>query len=168
MIIPYKYGTVLEIRVTVNNSAHRTPNCFNQNWIYIPASSVYNKNVICSGIIKVNLDYPARNKFVSLFVKQFVFNISENIRDTNIHSSNNKLYVNIVWFYGYSHGNILAKGFTSQCGTLHLEHYPDKQIHQLDFTFQFNPTPDCYFVVCPPIQTDRQRSCIIQLVPPSV
>ena len=198
MIIPYKYGTVMEIRVTVNNSAHKTPNCFNQNWIYIPASSAYNGNVICAGLVKVNLNYPAPHKFLSLHVKQFVFNgpnkltdsssslceygglnvkfnardkgvdICENIRDTNIHSSNNKLYVNIVWFYGYSHGNILAKVFTSQCGTHHLGLYPDKKIHQLDFTFHFNPTPDCYFVVCPPVQTDRQRSCIIQFGPPSV
>ena len=62
----------------------------------------------------------------------------------------------------------MANGFTSECGTLNLELYPDQQIYQPDFTLTFLPSPECYFVACPPVQTDTQRSCIIQFGPPSV
>ena len=92
-----------------------------------------------------------------------------NMSHTLLFSTSNTIYIYTIWLYGYSQGYILATFTGSDCGTLNLGRLPSRRIHQLDFIFKFvlDNVSRCYFLVCPPVQTHSQRSCIIQFGPPS-
>ena len=96
------------------------------------------------------------------------FEFCEDISNLSIHSSHGGIYVSLFWFAGYSIGSILATLQKTRCGTLYLEHNPALLIQKENIISKVNESLGCHYIVCPPLHTDIQRLCTLQLGPPSV
>ena len=194
IFVSYTSGTVIEIRLNIVSSAGKVESCNSHDNTYLVETSPYHRNVICSNFIRTN----SFQKFIGLTVKSFSFQgsntltdksssrcqyggvtfkfyssdkgiqICEDARDYDIFSKYDLIQMTLVWFYGYSRGHFVARKTSSQCQTVYLELSPPHQVYRNDIVAIFDPRPYCYYVVCPPVHMQAQRSCTIRLGPPSL
>ena len=194
MILPQKTYTVIKIRVKVDSILDKSPACFRQSNVYIPETSIYGRNIVCSNPIWAT-DY---RLFLTFNVKNFVFHganklthissssceygglrvnfyandkgfeLCQDTKDVQIGSQSDVLYITLVWFQGYSRGHFVGNVEIARCRSFYLEIESPDLIYSHDIFIKMKTYPNCYYVVCPPVHIDIQQLCTIQLGPPSV
>ena len=192
IFVPYTTSTVIEIRLNIVSSAGKVQSCYSHDDTYSVETSSYRRNVICSNLIETNSQ---NSQFIGLTVQSFSFHgpntltdksssrcqyggviiefysgegtrICQDSRDFDIFSQYNSIQITLVWFYGYSRGHFMARATSTQCQTIYLELSPAHIVYRHDIVARFDPRPYCYYVVCPPVHMDTQRTCTIRLGPP--
>ena len=198
MSMLYNTYTLIKIKVKVAPVVGKAPKCFQQSGrIYIPDTSTYRRNVVCSSKLRPSI----RVIYIGLFVKTFMFHgpnkltdvissvcqygglslrfsyadeayaFCENITDLYIDAQQKTLLVTLVWFYGYSEGHMEGYYQTHHCQTFYLDRNPQKIIHQRNLFFEMDKHDEhaeCYVVVCPALLTNVQAFCTIHVGPRSV
>ena len=197
IILPQKTDTLIKIRVQVDHIMDKVPSCFRragQYMIYIPETSIYRTNVVCSSTIRIgktpqflgfnihNFFFHGPNKLTGISSSQCqyggltvhfyagdkVFEVCQDTNDLRIGSETHRLSITLVWFHGYSRGLFLGQIESDRCRSLYLERESPELIYKHDIITKMEATPHCYIVVCPPLHMDIQQFCTIQLGPPSV
>ena len=190
-------NTVIEIEIKSSNLTGKITDCVHnhddEDKIYITKTSSYHKNVVCSSVVGVedinrhavlfvnSFHYYGPNRLTQqsflceyggLYIKfEFSdggFEFCQDINNLNIHSKHNYIGITLIWFHGYTEGYFLGNIILSDCQVFYLESYPSHQVYLGNIFTKMKNLPDCYYVVCPPVQTDIQLLCTIQLGPPSV
>ena len=194
VVLPQTIDTVIKLIVQTSSMRSLSVHCYRQGKIYIPDTAIYRRNIICSTL----LEAPSYRMFVSLFVHNFIFHAPSQLTDTSpsscqyggltvyfhpvdkgfelcqdmrnleMGSGSNVLRFTLVWFYGYSRGSFEGYIHMTNCRSIYLEHEYPGSIYMADILFKLETYPYCYQVICPPKHVEIQRSCIIQLGPPSV
>ena len=194
VLIPLITNTGIKIRLSLTTVAVNVRRCHSHDRIHFVERSSDHRNVICSNFIQTT----SPKEFIRLTVQSFTFHgpntitdksssrcqyggitiefqpdvkrlqFCDDLRDFDISSEYDVLKITLVWFYGYSRGQFVARAISSQCQTVYLERFPSHMVYKNDVSVRMGPSPYCYYVVCPPVHMDIQRSCTIQLGPPSL
>ena len=194
VVIPYTTTTVFNIRLSLTSVSGSVRRCHGRHHIYFAETSSDRRNVICSNFIQTT----SPKEFITLTVQSFSFHgpntltdksssrcqyggitlefhpavkqlqFCEDLRDFDISSEYDVIKITLVWFYGYSRGQFVARAISSQCQTVYLERFPSHIVYKDDVSVRMGPRTNCYYVVCPPVHMDIQRFCTIQLGPPSL
>ena len=188
-------NTVIEIQIQSSNLGKITDcvHAHDEHEIYITATSSYHGNVVCSFVVGVD----GIDRHAVLFVNSFQFygpnrlthqtslceygglyikfelsdggfEFCQDIDNLNIHAKHNYIRITLIWFHGYTKGHFLGNIIMSDCQVFYLESDSSHHMYQGNIFIKMKNRPDCYYVVCPPVQTDIQLSCTIQLGPPAV
>ena len=191
MLLPYTTNTDIKIRVTsVSGSVRR---CYGRDQIYFVKTASDRRNVICSSFLKtksamefvkltVNLSFhgpstitdksSSRCQYGGITIEFYSgdkgIQFCEDLEDFDISSEYEVIKITLVWFYGYSRGQFVARVTSSQCQTFYLERYHSHLVYKHDVFVRMGSRPNCYYVVCPAVHMDTQRSCTIHLGPPSL
>ena len=193
VLIPYNTNAVIKIRLSLTSVSGSVRKCYGRDQIDFVERSSDRRNVICSNLLVTD----SHLKFFRLTVLSFSFHgpstltdksssrcqyggvtiefysndiglrLCEDLEDFDISSPYHAMQITLVWFYGYSRGQFMARATSSQCQTFYLERYPSHRVYKHDAFVKMGPRSNCYHVVCPPVQMDIQRFCTIQLGPPS-
>ena len=186
-------NSVIKIGVKTLHINRKISHCVHdENDIYITTTPTYHRNVVCSDVIGVdNSKYYAvlivnsfhfygPNKLIhqtslceygGLYVKldssDGGFEFCQSVNNLHIHSNKSYIEMTLIWFHGYSEGYFLGSLIFLDCQVFYLER-DSHHFHQGNVFIKMKNHPVCYYIVCPPVQTDIQRSCTIQLGPPSL
>ena len=187
-------NTVIEIRIKSSNITGKITDCVHdQDKIYITAIPTYHRNVVCSSVVGVDdinqhavlsvnsfhfygpnrvTDQTSLCEYGGLYIKfDFIdgeFEFCKDINNFKIHSKYNSIGMTLIWFHGYTEGYFLGNITLSNCQVFYLESDSSHHVYQGNVFIKMKNRPDCYYVVCPPVLTDIQLSCTIQLGPPAV
>ena len=194
ILLLYTTNAVFKIRLHPTSAAGSVRRCYGHDQIDFAETSSDHRNVICSNFLHT----ASPNEFIKLTVHTFSFHgankltdksfsrcqyggitiefypgdkglqLCEDLRDFDISSKYDSIQITLVWFYGYSRGQFVAGVTSSQCQTVYLERYPSPIVYKHDVFVKMGPRPQCYYVICPPVHMDIQRSCTIELGPPSL
>ena len=187
-------NTVIEIRIKTLDITRKVSHCVDdKDNIYITTTPTYHKNVICSDVVAIDesnyhavlivnsFHFYGPNKLTyqtslceygGLYIK-FDFSVDggfefcQYVNNLHIHSKNNYIGITLIWFHGYSEGYFLGSLIFINCQVFYLER-DSHHFYQGNVFMEMKTHSNCYYVVCPPVQTDIQRSCTIQLGPPSL
>ena len=195
VFITYNSVAIFEIRVTYFNNIGKTKACVRGYRIYVPKTSIYRTNAVCSDYLKWEGNTA---RFIGLLVKNFVFDGPNKLIDISsplcqyggfyirfysgdkrfgfcekisyffIYSPNNILYVTLVWFGGYSQGSFEGIVRPNDCQFFYHGYNPLQNVYQHETSIKMSAHPNCFVVVCPPVHTARQKLCTIQIGPPSL
>ena len=95
----------------------------------------------------------------------------ESLYHYTLHSNNKSLTFIVVWFSGYSHGELTASLSASDCSTFYAQFYLPKPALSLP-NILHRPIVDlshiCEIFICPAPQNPHQNRCIVQLGPHSL
>ena len=194
VLIRYNSVAIFEISVTYFNNIGKTKGCVRRRRIYVPKTSIYHRNVVCSDYLKsidmarfigltvMNFVFDGPNKLVDLssplcqyggFYIGFYsgdnrFGFCEDIPYLLIFSPNNILYVTLVWFDSYSQGSFEGIVRSNDCQFFYHGYESLQNVYQHKTSIKMSAHPNCFVVVCPPVHTARQKLCTVQIGPPSL
>ena len=184
-------GTVIKVRMEFHENLGKAPRCSRGGEMRFQEMSSFKKNAVCfdyfrvatqfiaitveqfvfqgpnqfSGISSIRCQYGGFTTHFKSGGKKIEF--CKDITNLTINSENNYIYMSVVWFSGYSQGFISGNITSIDCNSFYIELYPPHQLYQDHAFVKINTSAiTCFSVICPPMQTHKQRLCTIQLGPP--
>ena len=189
-LVDYNFKSSTNINITATYSKHKTAHCANFIEGLIRAKSNKWENMACMGTLSVH-NHEIRIHFVVLtfigptmlthqsdsvcqyggLVVQFnsrnqQYEFCESLHNYTLYTSNQSFTFIVVWFSGYSQGELTASLSASKCRTSYAEFYLPKTALSLPNIF-YRPhlSKHCEIFICPALHNQKQRTFTVQFGP---